>query len=230
MNQERIQNKIRKLLRLAESDNPYEAERAKSQAKALMRQHQIDSDELEIIEAEGNSFPRKKYKAYENLIISALEDISGCKAILYSKPVQKRGRTFWNTHPVFLGPQAEAEISAYTWDVILQQLNEYRKKIQREHKHLKTAEQDIMLLGWAEAASDKITDLFPQKERHQATLSKAEKMDLKTVPPRQIQIDDDQIHLTDTGYTEGINVNLHIATTNQSAQPMELPCQTTLSK
>lgn len=51
---EKILDKITKLLRLAESSNPHEAERARQRAETLKRKHEIGEDELVALEARRN--------------------------------------------------------------------------------------------------------------------------------------------------------------------------------
>jgi len=217
MSKERIHNKIRKLLRLAESDNPHEAERAKTQAKALMQKHQIGTDELEIVEVNGQSIPRKNLKEYELELIWALEAISGCKTFLSAIPHYQKQRAKWEVHPVFLGPQAEAEIAAYTWDVLIQQMDQYRKQIKREFLGvLKTRDTDALLTGWTYSAAQKIHELFPKKATHAGAKASLEKQNLPTCNTRSVRLSDKDRPLISAGQLAGESARLHIAASHQS--------------
>ncbi|WP_028301568.1 DUF2786 domain-containing protein [Oceanospirillum beijerinckii] len=212
-NPDRIRSKIQKLLRLAGSDNPHEAERAKAQAKALMAKHNTSENELEIIETKGKHIPRKKLKDYENWIISKLKEISGCEVILHhsATPTGK-----YQTHPTFLAPQAESEIAAYTWDVLQDQIKDYRKK------HAKigfnTAEIDTLLVGWTVSVCDKISDIFPKKETHPGARSILDKQDLPTAKTLKRKIPQQHIGLEQKGMHDGLSATLHIAASNQTKQ------------
>lgn len=79
MNNDKVKEKIRKLLRLAQSNEPHEAERARVQSEKLMAKHNLHEDDLEIVQKIATRFiVGRRPPASCHLLLAAVEHISGC--------------------------------------------------------------------------------------------------------------------------------------------------------
>ncbi|WP_067096121.1 DUF2786 domain-containing protein [Marinomonas atlantica] len=156
----RYKEKIRKLLALSQSDNEHEAEAAKRQAKKLMAKYHINADELDIVTINARPLVRKGTKEYENSLICAIERISGCYAIIRAKRTCGK----WGRVIEFTGLERDAELAAYSFDVLLQQVEEARKTfVKKVDRSAKAA--DLYCEGWMDTATCKLVNVFGRRER-----------------------------------------------------------------
>ncbi len=103
-------NKICKLLRLAQSDNPHEAANAMRHAKAMMKKHGISEDDIqlsEVKETETTTSSQNTPAHWMRVLASTVADAFGCRYFF---------RETWGTNSVvFIGVRPHNEVAAYTF-------------------------------------------------------------------------------------------------------------------
>ncbi|MDK9520135.1 DUF2786 domain-containing protein [Vibrio parahaemolyticus] len=166
----KILDKIKKLLRLAESSNPNEAALALSRAQKLMKEHGIDGDSPELkgvndFVADSTSKAKTPTK-YFGILAHSVAKAFGCQ--YYLKP------TFTNMEVVFIGHEERPEVAGYVFTVLERQLNKARKEFistlsVRMKKQNKTKRADQFCEGWCIGVYRKISEFC---------LSEDEKLDL----------------------------------------------------
>lgn len=162
---EKIKSKIRKLLALAQSDNPHEALRAKTQAEAMMRKHGVTDKDCEIIEVESITLPRKTLKGSEARLLIAVCDFTGAMSFTVARWSSKR----WKTTLFFVGPQHEAEIAAYSMTVLHREMQNAVAKTRKEYPAMTAAMADRYATGFAYSAARKIEALMGVREPSEPT-------------------------------------------------------------
>jgi hypothetical protein len=221
----RYQEKIRKLLALSQSDNPHEAETAKRQAKALMKKHHIDSYDLDIVEVRAGVIPRKKIKDFESQLIHSISTISGAYCVLEEGLKEKNGRLDWYNTVVFIGLGPDAELAAYSFDVLYLQLLESRVDFKKQFG-AKTRQQDQYSYGWVISATKKLVNVFGQRDRpeevKQYHAKKSKGYEQSRARPTPINSEDESINYGAYGFSKGKDARLNNATTNQQEQQLRL--------
>lgn len=157
-NNDRYRNKVRKLLALAESSNPHEAERALSQAKKIMAKYNISAEDSEIIEVAARPIPRKRLNDYEHLLVACIREISGCEIFLKAR----RENHKWNCHPLFVGVTSDASMAAYCFDVLYSQLIRYQNDLKKEFK-LSSGDRNVASKAWVKSACRKLLGFFDRR-------------------------------------------------------------------
>jgi len=221
-------SKIRKLLALAQSDNPYEAERAKVQAHKLMSKHGLSEADVEVVVvATSVIFPRLNPKQSETLLMSALDHISGC--ITYtttSRAYTKSFRRSSKTAVMVMGPARDAEIAAYCWDVLYSQLVEAQKQLKKQYS-VNAAEVERYSGSWVAAASMKLVNAFG----HKAVADTTEKQFQvasehfgkgKTLAAAKIHDPEVESALLTMGRDDGAEASLHVAAENARRHEQKL--------
>lgn len=141
---EKLLQKIRKLLALAKSSNPYEAAVAMRQAQKLMRERNINQVEVEIGEARSKQAFANKTPKYIHLLAATVETAFGVKGYFESG---------LKTSAVFYGQAERPEIASYCFDVLYRQLAKAREEFNvTQDKRLKRATKinraDLFCEGW----------------------------------------------------------------------------------
>lgn len=167
--QQRIIERIKKCLALAESDNPNEAATALRQAQALMRKHEIsESDlvarEISSEEVEEPSSSKTKPPTWEATLMQVIGTAFGCRAIAWrhnSKEAHLQYR--------YIGLRVNAQAASYTATVLLRQLRQARtrfvQKIRNEVRlyggTLRVSQTnqaaEVFSIGWVEAVRTHVT-------------------------------------------------------------------------
>lgn len=222
----RYQEKIRKLLALSQSDNPHEAETAKRQAMSLMKKYRIDADELDIISASPRPIKRKGIKQYEHILVSAIMDISGCYALHETRRQISGGRIVWESRVEFIGLERDAELAAYSFDVIYPQLEKARKEFQKTYS-ASAQQADLYCKGWILSASRKLINVFGERDRPEEVVKhKAKKQE--GVEPAKVKgtklsgnssVD---AHCLNLGGRDGQDATLNVATTDQQEKQLRI--------
>ncbi|QUX96558.1 hypothetical protein C0J08_14640 [Marinomonas sp. CT5] len=222
----RYQAKIRKLLALSQSDNPHEAETAKRQAMSLMKKYRIDVDELDIISTYSRPIKRKTIKEYEHILVSAIMEISGVYALHGTRPRIYGGRIVWDSYVEFIGLERDAELAAYSFDVIYPQLEKARKEFQKTYGG-NAQQADLYCKGWIVSACRKLVNVFGERDKPEEVVKhKAKK--LEGVEPSKIKdtkssgnrgLDFDCLTL---GGAHGKNASLNVATTDQQEKQLRI--------
>lgn len=211
---DRYREKVRKLLALAESSNPHEAERALSQAKKIMAKYNISAQDSEIVEVKAKPVPRQKLKDYESLMVNCIMAVSGCEVFFSTRYEGK-----WKCYPLFVGVTSDASMAAYCFEVLYSQLVRYQNILKNEYG-LNARKRDIASVTWVKAACRKLFDFFDRKEvpDHVADFYKRSSVDLDDAVVRETKkVENEGLNeaLEAHGYKHGREARLNKATSHQ---------------
>ncbi|MBE4071078.1 DUF2786 domain-containing protein [Vibrio parahaemolyticus] len=180
-------DKIKKLLRLAASNNPNEAALALSRAQKLMQEHGIQSDSPELAGVNDHVIDAKsKAKTptkYFGLLAHSVAKAFGCE--YYLQP------TFTNMEVVFIGHDERPKIAGYVFCVLERQLMKARKEFieslsSRMKKQNKTKRADQFCEGWCIGVYRKIEQFaLSDKEQQELQTFKKNVDDLSSCSARE---------------------------------------------
>lgn len=160
--------KVAKLFRLGRSSNPHEAAAALRQAQALMERHSISQAELpeDASESIGEHWVRcrgMRPPVYGIALANLVSEAFGLRHFL-RECAGPRPRA----HLIFVGAQTQAEIGAYTYAVLLRQLERDRCKHLKRVKlpRNRAARGDLFGLGWVSAVREQV-QRFAGRDDHQ---------------------------------------------------------------
>jgi len=154
---EKILDKIKKLLRLAKSSNPHEASLALARAQKLMVEHSIGADSPELSgvcdETITSQLRIQTPPAYVAGLFNLVRQAFGCDG--YFQP------TFTRMEIVFIGHDQRPEIAGYVYTVLERQLTTARKEFmstlsKKMKKVNKTARADQFCEGWVVGVYSKV--------------------------------------------------------------------------
>lgn len=179
MSNQRILDKIKKLMALANSGNPHEAANAMRKAQALMKEHQLSQSDVELssIAKHGAKMANKSIKQPKwSVMLTTLI----CRA--FGVEAYASYDIFGGASCNFIGLSANVEIAAYCYTVLSRQLlkarREYATSLNKRLKSsTKTARSDLFCEGWVHGVYQQVTDLSPnEKERELIRLFKEQKI------------------------------------------------------
>lgn len=218
---DRQREKVRKLLALAESNNPHEAERARVQAKKIMAKYNITAEDSEIVEVMSGSVPRERLKDFEVHMVQCINRVSGCESFLKSRFENEK----WRSYVIFVGLASDANMAAYCFDVLLSQLKRYQQDLKDNHG-LPANKRNIASLSWVVSACEKLIAFFDYREvpDHVADYFTRAGEGMPTSKKRDTDLDpEDRLHqaLVSHGDLHGSQARLNKATTHQKAESLE---------
>lgn len=234
MSQEKIIRRIRKCLSLSESNNPHEAAAALRQAKALMDKHNIDETFLDLMSVEivtpDYSFTRRKLKRHVQYMVSVICAAMNVRAAI--SPVTKKvGNTYKIVQiPSFYGIGSDAEIAAYTFEVINRQMEADRKEYLsglEGTNNYKTKMADAFCQGWVLSVYEKVQVFAnPMDERKEALLDEWKAIAFpkikKAKSERTRRVDYETYNAMQDGSVKAESVYLHQATTNTQDRQLKM--------
>lgn len=159
---DKILQKIKKCLRLAQSTNPNEAAAAMRQAQKLMEIHGVTSDDVQISDVDNHTATTSAGKtppAYLAMLANMVASAFGAESIY------KFGADFlshrWVGRFEFYGVNGAGEISGYAFEVLARQLKKHRTDyLATLNKRLKRATKvrrgDLYAEAWIQAVSRQI--------------------------------------------------------------------------
>ena len=220
-NNEKVLEKLKKLLSLAKSNNPHEAALALQRAQKLMLAYNISPDDLALSDidesisdywAAGSVNPPR----YMLGLLDIIQTAFGVKSIIHSGHTPSVG---------FYGNKERVGLASYTWEVLARQLIQARKAyIRQQNKRIKNSTKtnrgDKFAEGWVLAVRSEV-HLFAmsREERELATLWLEQKYpDSGTTSGREAGKSRDADMSRHNGYQEGRYVRLHQPVDGQ-AQP-----------
>ncbi|WP_454843806.1 DUF2786 domain-containing protein [Pseudomonas gorinensis] len=144
MDHSKALEKIKKLLRLAASDNPHEAAAAMRQARALMEKYRLEESDIqlsEVYECAARSGSKIKPTQWEANLASAVTKAYACKVLFMA------GIGEWR----FIGELAE--LASYTMTLLLRQVRQSRRdfintQLKRCKAATKTKRADVFCGAW----------------------------------------------------------------------------------
>lgn len=162
--------RIRACLRLGASSEPHEAAAALRQAQALMREHGISGDDVELADVQTATRPMGRARtppAYLVQCANMVASVMGAR-IIYDPILTRSGA--WAGRVVFVGCGPRAEIAAYAYVALGRQLADGRAKCLRKNRRLKRASRtrraDLWCQAWVEGAARHVQALaLPSREQ-----------------------------------------------------------------
>ncbi|MEX2475033.1 DUF2786 domain-containing protein [Marinobacter sp.] len=160
---DKILQKIKKCLRLAQSSNPNEAAAAMRQAQKLMEIHDVTSDDVQISDVDSHTAATgagKTPPAYLAMLANMVASAFGSETIYKSGADFLRYR--WVGQFEFYGVNGAGEISGYAFEVLARQLKKHRTDYlatlnKRLKRTTKVRRGDLYAEAWIDAVSRQIT-------------------------------------------------------------------------
>lgn len=208
---EKLLNKIRKCLSLAESANEHEAAIAMRQAKKLMEANGLNASNLEVYELTD----KKAYTGFSRAPKWAV-DLAGTVALAFSCSLYIRyGGIF-----IFVGAGASPEVSEYSYLVLYRQLDRARKKYAKslDGSWYSTARKRQLgrafCEGWIEGVRDTVwtfANIVPeqQKNMHNEYMETLSSRKLGKAIKRKSAIDNHTVDAAREGRNQGEKIQLH---------------------
>lgn len=203
---QRIIDKIKKLMALAKSPNPHEAARALEMAQKLMERHALREEDVVISEKDSEVEFAKRTPIYVHYLTAVISRAFGCEAYFAAG---------FKAKAVFFGQDERPEIAAYCFDVLFRKLSSARREYltTRSNKRLKRstliARADAFCEGWVSGVRRNVKEfaMTPEEkgklERHLTRLRASENMtkgSSRSVGNTHEKNGDNSRHL---GYLEG---------------------------
>lgn len=174
MKHDKVIDKIKKCLALAQSSNANEAAAAMRQAQALMNKYGINQDQVDLADvntATGKANNVKKPARYSGMLVNLIQRAFGVDAVYSTVAVM--GQTTASVE--FIGIGSQPEIAAYAYDVLRRQLNRdrqaYLKTLKRYKPANKTRKADAFAEGWVFSVYEKV-HVFTRPEQHTQLIEK----------------------------------------------------------
>lgn len=128
----KILGKIKKCLALSASDNPHEAAAAMRQARALMAAHGVSTEQISLADigegqAKSRTMARNKPAQWEGALAAMVGKAFGCQMMLQRTVASDRPAKAINQGSyIFVGIAAQAQVAAYTFDVLARKCRKAR--------------------------------------------------------------------------------------------------------
>lgn len=159
---EKLIDRVKKLLALGESDNEHEAALALSKAQELMAAHNITLGRLRLSEVGEVKVQSKtgvtKVKPYEMDLMRLVSRAFGCR--LFVKKGYGRVTMVWT----FVGPKHQLPMAEWTAEVLMKRLAKARARWVAERSigtrdRFLSKQADAFCVGWVYNVSKKVYDL-----------------------------------------------------------------------
>ncbi|KVD92948.1 hypothetical protein WS63_07895 [Burkholderia stagnalis] len=159
----KVFEKIRKCLALSKSSNEHEAAAALRQARALMRLHGINEDEVEaasVADAATGAGAKRRPSLWEAALVGTVAAAFGCVVIFESD--RKGG--YWR----FVGVGQSAEIGAYAFEVLFRQCKKARAeyiaaRLKRCASSRKIERADMFCRAWVATVAHQVGEFADTK-------------------------------------------------------------------
>lgn len=210
-NRERVLEKIRKCLSLAESANEHEAAVAMRQAKKLMEANGLSASNFEVYELAD----KKAYTGFSRAPKWAV-DLAGTVALAFSCSLYIRhGGIF-----IFVGAGASPEVAEYSYLVLYRQLDRARKKYAKslDGSWYSTARKRQLgrafCEGWTEGVLATVwtfANAVPeqQKNMHNGYMEALSRQKIGKASKRKSAIDAHTVDAAQEGRNQGEKIQLH---------------------
>ncbi|WP_276681209.1 DUF2786 domain-containing protein [Thalassolituus oleivorans] len=204
-------DKIKKCLALAKSSNANEAATAMRQAQALMREHNVTSDDVALSDVCEKTFRAGNANTppkWHSMLVSIISDAFGVRPIF-----RTRG---WNGCDVaFIGIENQPEVAGYAYEVLFRQIKKDRaahvKSQTRCKPATKTRRGDLFAEAWVYAVRQLVTD-FAVPPEHSALIVKYFEKNhpkLNTFTPRSHDAKGNDDRSINAGYRAGKSAYLN---------------------
>lgn len=185
----KILGKIKKCLALASSDNANEAATALRQAHALMSLHGVSVEHITMAEigegaAKSRTMSRSKPAQWEGALASVVGLAFGCQLMFSRAPKKTAKRTasrqLNDAKFIFVGITSQAQVAAYTFDVLARKCKKARAEWIAKHlegisemsggKRVVTGMGDQFASGWVYKISQLVQE-FAQPKNVEAAIA-----------------------------------------------------------
>ena len=205
---DKILARIKKCLALSKSPEPHEAAAALRQAQKLMQQHNLSQQDVELsavkesrVKGSNSMYRPPSYIAH---LASIVADNFGCEMHLSTTI---RGKDY-----VFIGLEANTQLSQYCFRVLLRQLQAARLGYYRQlrgKRSNKIARADTYARAWVYAVAELIKDFAQPVDTATQQYMQAKSSQLS--PAKQSNRSNARTNYTDgnAGYRDGKQAQLH---------------------
>lgn len=147
---DRIIRKIKRCMALGSSSNKNESEMAMRQAQALMRSYRLSEADIhaEQVGSEERNTGLNRTTDWQKTLAGAAAQAFGCKLLIHRT---KNLPTIFE----FIGLMPAAELAAYAYDSLLNQVEVARKKFKSEYKATRRIADDFCA-AWVRSVATKI--------------------------------------------------------------------------
>lgn len=161
--QAKVFEKIRKCLALSKSSNEHEAAAALRQARALMRLHGINEDQVaadSVADAAASAGAKRRPPLWEAALVGTVGAAFGC-AVMFESYRENGG---WR----FIGVGQSAEIAAYAFEVLFRQCKKARAeyiaaRLKRCASSRKIERADMFCGAWVTTVANQVCDFADTK-------------------------------------------------------------------
>ena len=167
----RALEKIKKCLRLAQSDNPNEAAAGLRQAQKLMEKHGLTHSDLQLSEVQSQRVKSGSAKNPPVWIWKLMHTIASAFAVEHYNYSERSAETGyrWQCSAQFIGIGSAPEVASYAFSVLVRQLRKDRQSFltslpRYRSKSDKTRQADLFAEAWVEAVQEKIVAMAMKPE------------------------------------------------------------------
>lgn len=171
--EQRILDKVKKCLRLAQSDNPNEAAAGLRQAQKLMAKHGVS--EADVALSEVKTARAKGASAFDppNWLWALVHLVSAAFGVEHLYVARRGPETRWKTQGSvdFIGVGDAPEVAQYAFTILQRQLKRDRSQYLSEmdprlKRSIKTRRADLFAEAWVAAVKEKVQALvIPETEQ-----------------------------------------------------------------
>jgi len=174
MFEEKILERIKKLLALSTSSNEHEAGSALAKAQALMAEHNLTEGKLRLFEITHTGIKSRssvsKLKRHELALMNLISRTFGCKVMW--KPARSSQEDNWAEF-ILVGPKSQVPVAEYSALVLMRKLASARSEFvsslePRLDRATKTKEADGFCLGWISGVARIVYDFAGTAEDSRA--------------------------------------------------------------
>lgn len=170
---QRILDKIKKCLRLSQSDNPNEAAAAVRQAQKLMAKHGIGEDDVALSDVQTSRAKGPAAFTPPNWLWSLIRLVSNAFGVQNIYVAQRGPETGWKAQGAveFIGVGSAPEIAQYAFTILHRQLKRDRASFLKDinprmKRSNKTRRADLFAEAWIFAVKQKVQTLIvPEAEQ-----------------------------------------------------------------
>lgn len=166
---QKVIDKIKKLLALAKSPEEHEAALALRKAQQLMKENGITTTDIaagEIVEITSDVYIQARtIKDWFSVLVWEVAELFQCGAYVLTecKYDMKSGRRKYQSKPVFFGKGVNPELAEYYFTVLYRKLRRARADHMKLFFADKTTYGDSFAIGWVVAVRDKIRPMAPPR-------------------------------------------------------------------
>lgn len=243
MSDEKVLDRIKKCLALAESQNPNEAAQALKAAQRLMQKHNLEHFDVMIKRKTSALKLNMKLQRHVDHLVRYIGSAFGCDVIYESEAREVslwsdlyqcyQIRLRYHQRVSFIGTEHAATVAVYAFENLHRLMTDARKVFMdslhgNSKRKTKTEKSDAFALGWVMAVGRNL----PQMDVAQNVMADTQAYIKKHFGPLEMidvrPMDEDKMmNQMVSGYQTGLHVNVHTGvdgSTEQGSEPSLLEC------